>query len=218
MTGPGPRARGVQGSTKRPSQSLTTPLPPSVSPTRFDRDDIELDQPHADPDRELRDQAGVIIGFHEIRTARVLSGHGYLLARRTINRAHWEAAERYLTVVAAMGGVRDGDWGTGVRVPPHQQGHPSEAMVDAHTAMRRAIDGVGKGPMGLIGAVCLDGATMAGLSLLMGEPEKHTIGRLKAALERLREVWGMDGVRGSSGRFGEIRTPAVHNPLDISGG
>lgn len=193
MTEAGARARGVRAGAKRPSQLLTTPLPPSVSPTRFDRDDIELDQPHADPERELRDQDGVVIGFHEIRTATVLSGHDYLLARRTINRGHWEAGQRYLEVVAAMGGVRDGEWGTGVRLPPHQQGHPSEAMVGAHSAMRVAIERVGKGPMKIIGAVCRDGATMAGLSLLMGEPEKHTIGRLKAALERLAEVWGMAG-------------------------
>jgi hypothetical protein len=170
-------------------------LPPSVSPTRFARDDIELDQPHADPERELRDQQGLVIGFHEIRTARVRSGPAYLLARGTIGKEHWEAAERYLAVVAAMGGVRDGEWGSGIRVPAHQQGHPSQAIVDAHSAMRVAVDRVGKGPMGLIGAVCIDGSTMAGLSLLMDEPEKQTIGRLKAALERLREVWGMDGPR-----------------------
>lgn len=193
MTAPGPRARGIRGGGKRSSQSVTTTLPPSVSQTRVARGDIELDQPHADPDRPLLDQGGVAIGFHEIRTARVRSGHGYLLARGAIGRDHWEAAERYLAVVAAMGGVRDGDWGSGVRLPPHQQGHPSEAMVDAHSAMRLAIERVGKGPMGIIGAVCLDGATLAGLAILLDEPAQQTLGRLKAALERLREVWGMDG-------------------------
>lgn len=175
-------------------------LPPSVTPARFAKGDVELDQPHADPDRELRDKDGVAIGFHEIRTARVCSGPDYLLARRTIDREHWEVAQRYLAVVAAMGGVRDGEWGAGVRLPPHQQGHPSEAMVDAHSAMRAAIEGVGKGPMGIIGAVCLDGVTMAGLSLLVGEHEKQVIGRLKAALERLGEVWGGVRVRPAGAR------------------
>lgn len=168
-------------------------LPPSVSPTRYARDDIELDQPHADPDRPLRDQAGVTIGFHEVRTARVRSGPAYLLARGTIGKEHWEAAERYLAVVAAAAGSRDREFGSGVRVPPHQQGHSTQAMLDAGKLLRLAVEMVGKGPMGVIGAVCIDGATMAGLSILMDEPEKHTIGRLKAALERLREVWGMDG-------------------------
>jgi hypothetical protein len=181
--------------TRGKRQPAPAPLPASVSPTRYARDDIELDQPHADPERELLDQQGLVIGFHEIRTARVRSGPAYLLARGTIGREHFEAAERYLDVVAAMGGVRDGEWGSGIRVPAHQQGHPSQAIVDAHSAMRVAVDRVGKGPMGLIGAMCIDGATMANLSLLMDEPEKHTIGRLKAALERLREVWGMDGPR-----------------------
>lgn len=169
------------------------PLPPYLSPFRYAHGDIELDVPHADPKREMKDQRGVTIGHHEVRTPRARSGPDYLLAKGTIGRDHWDTAQRYMAVVAAMGGVRDGEWGSGVRIPPHQQGHPSEAMVDAHTAMRAAIDMVGKGPMGIIGAVCLDGATMAGLAILMDEPEKQTIGRLKAALERLAEVWGMDG-------------------------
>lgn len=178
--------------TKRPSPPAPPRLPPSVSKARFDRGDIDLDVPHADPERDMHDQRGVVIGAHEIRTARVRSGHSYLLAQRAINPDHWEAAERYLDVVAAMGGVRDAEWAGGVRVPPQQQGHPSEAMVEAHARMRRAIEGVGRGPMGIISAVCLDGATLAGLALLLGEPRRQTIGRLKAALERLRDVWGMD--------------------------
>lgn len=169
------------------------PLPPSISPTRFARGDIELNVPHADPDRPLVDQGGVTIGFHEICGPRVRSGPAYLLARGTINRDHYEAAERYFAVAVAARGIRDGEWASGIRVPPHQQGHPTQAIVDAQGLLRVAIDRVGKGAMGVIGAVCLDGATMAGLSILMDEPEKHTIGRLKAALERLREVWGMDG-------------------------
>jgi len=175
---------------KRAGSGKRQSLPASVSPSRFARGDVELDQPHADPDREMRDQQGVVIGFHEIRTARVRSGHGYLLSRGVISAAHWATAERYLAVVAAMGGVRDGDWSLGTRTPPHQQGHPSAAMVDATTAMRVAIDRVGKGPMGIVGAICIDGATIGGLSILLGEPDKVTIGRLRAALERLAEVWG----------------------------
>ena len=166
-------------------------LDASVSPTRYARGDIELNVPHADPGRPLHDQDGLEIGFHEVRTARVRSGHTYLRNKGTIGQDHWEVAERYCYTVEAMGGVRDGEWGTGIRVPPHQQGHPAQTMVDAASAIRVALDGVGKAPMGLIGAVCLDGATMAGLSILMDEPEKQTIGRLKAALERLGDVWGM---------------------------
>jgi len=178
-----------------PKVAHKTRLDASISPTRYARGDVELNVSHADPDRPLVDQGGLAIGFHEIRTARVRSGPAYLLSRGTINRDHYEAAERYFAVVVAAGGIRDGEWGSGIRVPPHQQGHPTQAIVDAQGLLRVAIDRVGKGPMGVIGAVCLDGATMAGLSILMDEPEKHTIGRLKAALERLREVWGMDGRR-----------------------
>jgi hypothetical protein len=178
-----------------PKVAHKTRLDASISPTRYARGDVELNVPHADPDRPLVDQGGLAVGFHEIRTARVRSGPAYLLSRGTINRDHYEAAERYFAVVVAAGGIRDGEWGSGIRVPPHQQGHPTQAIVDAQGLLRVAIDRVGKGPMGVIGAVCLDGATMAGLSILMDEPEKHTIGRLKAALERLREVWGMDGRR-----------------------
>lgn len=178
-----------------PKVAHKTRLDASISPTRYARGDVELNVPHADPDRPLVDQGGVTIGFHEICGPRVRSGPAYLLSRGTINRDHYEAAERYFAVVVAAGGIRDGEWGSGIRVPPHQQGHPTQAIVDAQGLLRVAIDRVGKGPMGVIGAVCLDGATMAGLSILMDEPEKHTIGRLKAALERLREVWGMDGRR-----------------------
>jgi len=167
-------------------------LPASISPTRYARGDIELDQPHADPDRPLLDQDGVAIGFHEVRSARVRSGPDFLRRRGVITQAHWETAERYQAVAAACEGVRDGEWATGVRVPPHQQGHPSEAIVEAHALMRAAVDGVGKPAMGIIGAVCLEGATMAGLALLMDEHERHTIGRLRSALERLAEVWGLD--------------------------
>jgi len=174
-----------------PKTAHRTRLDASVSPTRYARGDIELNVPHADPSRPLRDQGGVEIGFHEIRTARVRSGHTYLRNRGTIDADHWDVAERYCVTVAAMKGARDAEWGMGIRVPPHQQGHPAQTMVDAASSIRVAVDKVGKGPMGLIGAVCLDGATMEGLSILMDEPEKHTIGRLKAALERLGEVWGM---------------------------
>lgn len=168
-------------------------LPPYLSQFRYAHGDIELDVPHADPARELKDQKGVTIGYHLVNTARTRSGPDYLLAKGTIGPHHCDTAHRYLAVVAAMGGVRDGEWGIGVRIPPHQQGHPSEAMVNAHTAMRLAIDMVGKTAMGIIGAVCLDGATMAGLEILMDEPEGAMKGRLRAALERLAEVWGTDG-------------------------
>lgn len=168
-----------------------TRLPPSISPVRFRRGDVELDQPHADPEREQRNHAGQVVGYHEIRTARVRSGHGFLFARGTIERDHWLVGERFVEVTAASQGVREGEWIAAGRLSPHQQGHPCTAMVEALTLLRRADAQVGKPAMAIVAAVCRDGVTLSDLAAVRGEPDRQIVGRLKAALERLGEVWGM---------------------------
>lgn len=144
---------------------------------------------HPDPARPLLDGQGIQVGYHLVTGARVRSGAEYLFKRRTITAAQFDTAERYVATVERMHGARDGRTeGTG-RVPPHQQGHPSEDQVNAATDLRRAVDGVGKGGMGLIGAIVLDGNTLDGMAILLSEDVRHVVGRLRAALDRLGEVW-----------------------------
>lgn len=160
----------------------------TIPAQRLKRGDLELAW-RPDPERSPHSPGGypLVAGY------RARGGADYLLARRVISRAHFNTAQAFLDVAQALQGARDGDDDVPVRLPLHQRGHPAEAALEAAERLRIAVDRVGKGPMGIIGAVVLDNATLGNLGVLYGEPEKAMGGRLRAALERLAEVWDEGG-------------------------
>ena len=122
-------------------------------------------------------------------------GHDYLRARGSLDAAQHAAAERYSTayhgqaksgchLAAAMAG--------NVRVPPHQQGHPSAEMVDCATMIRRADLILGPGAAALVRMVVIQGMTLGTISGASGETDQSALGRLRAALDRLAEMWGIE--------------------------
>lgn len=149
---------------------------------------------HADPDRPLRDQDGVQTGFHSIKGMRAAQGgHDYLLRRGSIDADQHRAADRYAASWA--GTVRSGSalGGIGnVRLPVHQQGCPTSAMVACAADIRMAAAALGQGARILVHQVAVQGITLAAISEASGEKGEIALGRLRAALDRLCELWPED--------------------------
>ena len=167
--------------------------PAFVTPERWRRGEV-IREDHADPDRPMRGQDGVQTGFHAIRGARAAQGgHDYLLRRGSIDNAQHRAADRYH---AAWHGVeRSGSalgGAGGVRLPLHQQGCPTAAMVACAADMMAAKDALGVGARILVHQVVVQGWTLGTVGGGSGENDQVTLGRLRAALDRLVEIWGIE--------------------------
>lgn len=168
--------------------------PAHVTRERWQRGEVEIDD-HADPDRPMRDQAGVQVGYHTIRGARAAQGgHDYLLRRRTIDAAQHAAADRYARAWETRGGrlgcplAGDG----GGRLPPHERGHPTMAMLRAQETLDQAKRTLSQGALIIVQKVVLEGATLGAIGGAAGEGDQVAIGRLRAALDHLVEVWGIE--------------------------
>lgn len=122
-------------------------------------------------------------------------GHDYLRARGSLDDAQHAAACRYSD--AMHGHVRSGCHlaaamqGAG-RTPPHQQGHPSPDMVAAAALIRQADAILGPGQTALVRMVVIQGLTLGTVGGAAGEGDQVTLGRLRAALDRLAELWALE--------------------------
>lgn len=186
------RARPAQPEGEIPARGLGK-RPAHVTRERWQRGEVEIDD-HADPDRPMRDQSGVQVGFHTIRGARAAQGgHAYLRRRGSIDDAQFAAAARY--VDAWHGCERSGSTlgaaGT-TRLPVHQQGHPTMAMLQAAEALRQVDRSLGHAGRLIVHQVAVQGWTLGTIGGAAGEGDQVTLGRLRAALDRLVEVWGIE--------------------------
>lgn len=161
-----------------------------IPPQRLARGDLELAM-RPDLDRPMRVGSGVQVGYHQVEGLRVRTGAAYLFAKGTITADLANVADRYVETVERMHGANDAEWMGETGGAFTWRGHPTETQIEAAGLLRVAVDRVGKGPMGLIGAVMLDGQTLVAMGVLLGEDRKAVVGRLRAALERLGEVWEM---------------------------
>lgn len=156
---------------------------------RLAHGDVELNTTRPDPDRPLRGHRGVQIGYHSTTGARVRSGHDYLLARGTITPEQHSTAERYLTLAERADGAREFASDGAGRLPPHRQGSPSEAQVNAASELRSAAAAIGGVGAFVVRGIVVEGSTLGRLSRIFAEDEKSIVGRLRAALDRLAELW-----------------------------
>ena len=167
---------------KRGSRNDTPAHPPDYgTPERWARGDVErVCRP--DPDAPHRTVSG----------ARVVARYVEAWRRGQITDAEREAADRWDVLTAraggasscstlARGGVRDAPWR---RTPP-------EAQLAAITQLRHAREVVGRDAADLLDAWVVHGVCVAALAGQRGENAHHVMGRIRAALVRLVELWGI---------------------------
>ncbi len=170
-----------------------TKRPEHITAARWRRGEIFVED-HADPARPMRDADGVQVGYHQIRGTRAAQGgHDYLLRRGSLDAAQHMAASWFLAAWQGRERSRCALAGAGeVRTPLHQQGHPSVAMLRAAKLLREAEGALGQGAMILVHNVVVRGMTLGTIGGAAGEGDQVTLGRLRAALDRLAEVWGLE--------------------------
>lgn len=121
-------------------------------------------------------------------------GHDYLLRRGSLDRTQHAAAVRYCDAwhgmdrsVGTLGALA-----TPGRLPPHQQGCPTSRMVACASDIRTADAAIGQAARILVRRVVIDGQTLGTVGGAAGEGDQVTLGRLRAALDRLTEIWGIE--------------------------
>lgn len=121
-------------------------------------------------------------------------GHDYLMRRGSLDAAQHAAADRYSASWHGMG--RSGCAAAGLmgagRVPPHMQGHPAQAMLACAMDVRIADRTLGNGASSLLRMVIVEGRTLGTVGGAAGEGDQVTLGRVRAALDRLAELWGLE--------------------------
>lgn len=130
-----------------------------------------------------------------VRGARAAQGgHDYLHRRGSLDAAQHAAASRYSA--AWHGAGRSGCATAGLlaagRLAPSQRGHPTEAALGCAADIRLAHAALGPGQAALVQMVVLRGLTLGVVGGAAGEGDQVTLGRLRAALDRLAEMWGVE--------------------------
>ena len=140
----------------------------------------------ADPDNPQR---GTVKGGRAAQ-----GGHDYLLRRGSLDAEQHRAAEFYCAAwhTVSRSGCSLPSAESVARVAPHQQGHPSAQMVDAAGMLRLAKQALGPGALFLVQRVVVEGSTLGTIGGAAGEGDQVTLGRLRAALDRLCEVWDVE--------------------------
>lgn len=175
----------ARGSAKRPAH---------VTRERWQRGDVAVED-HADPDRPQRDQNGVQVGYHSVRGARAAQGgHDYLHRRGSIDVAQHRAASRYADAWREAGRCGCVMGGAGeVKIPPHQQGHPSFEMLRAAETLRQAEARLSRREVEMVHRVTIQEHTLGRIGGDWRESDQATLGRLRGALDRLAEMWRLEG-------------------------
>lgn len=158
------------------------------------RSDVAVED-RPDPDRPLlataEDGALVQVGFHTTRGARSLSGHDYLHRRGAITWAEHQAALKYVVTLEQLYGATWREAGQRSVVPPWQKGAPFERQIEAASELRRLREIVGVTGMAVVDATMCHQTTIARISQERGECPHYVTGRLRAALDRMAEYWGI---------------------------
>ena len=127
-----------------------------------------------------------------IRRARVRFHYDTLHRRGGLTDAEREAADRFGKTCEAFEGARDRPApGMPVHREPHQQGHPTLSQVQAAASLRAVQAAVGNDANALLLLYVRDNLPASEVAQRRREREDCTVGRIKAALTRLAEHWGM---------------------------
>lgn len=136
----------------------------------------------ADPDNPNR----------TIWRAQKKSHYNTLWKRGGLSDAEREAADRFGKTCEAFEGARDRPApGMPVHREPHQQGHPTLSQVQAAASLRAVQAAVGNDANALLLLYVRDNKPASEIAERRREREDTTVGRIKAALTRLAEHWGM---------------------------
>ncbi|RVT95237.1 hypothetical protein EOD42_16765 [Rhodovarius crocodyli] len=175
---------------KRTPKARST-LPPLDHGPRVQHQTGKLEVVEApDPDRPA----------HNVRRARRVYHYHAAWQRGSLTDAEREAADRYAITCEMEEGARDKPTGgPPVRVPPWMQGQPLMTQVQAVTSLRFAHHAVGKDGAALLRLYVRDNLSAEVIASRRGldgegrqrETKDVTMGRIRAALGRLAEHWGM---------------------------
>jgi hypothetical protein len=167
--------------TKKRRKAVEAGAPDYGPPERWARGEVERVY-RPDPDAPHRTVSG----------ARVVERYVEAWRRGQITDAEREAADKWAVLTArAVGGIPCYDaTGGGVRVAPWQR-TPPEAQVVAIAQLRRAREIVGRDGAALLDSWIFGNVCVTVLGEQRGESRHQVMGRLRAALGRLAEFWGI---------------------------
>jgi hypothetical protein len=128
-----------------------------------------------------------------VRRGRAICQYDRLHARGGLTDAEREAADLYAVLLEQESGARDRPVvKAGGRTPPWLQGHPGEMQVIASTKLRKAHDAIGHHARALLRRFVGDNQPVVVIAAQMKMDERQCMGRVRGALTRLAELWGME--------------------------
>jgi len=168
----------------------------SVTKKRGQRDDGSVVPDYGPPERWARGNVERVFRpdpdapHRTVSGARVVARHVEAWRRGQIGDAEREAADKWdvLTARAEGGGSCSAVTGNGVRSAPWRR-TPPEAQLAAITQLRHAREIVGQDAADLLDAWIVHHASVMALAAQRAESRHQVMGRLRAALARLVELW-----------------------------
>jgi hypothetical protein len=128
-----------------------------------------------------------------VRRGRAICQYDRLHARGGLTDPEREAADLYAVLLEQESGARDRPVvKAGGRTPPWLQGHPAETQVKAAAKLRGAHEAIGHYSRALLRRFIEDNQPVSLIASQMKMDEKQCMGRVRAALTRLAELWGME--------------------------
>jgi hypothetical protein len=141
---------------------------------------------------EVLDVADPAAPMATIRRARVKCGYDTLWRRGGLTDAEREAADRFAHTCDLAAGARDRPAaGMAGHREPWNQGHPAQTTLRATTSLRGVQVALGNDANALLLLYVRDNLPAGEIAARRKEREDCTLGRIKAALTRLSEHWGM---------------------------
>lgn len=127
-----------------------------------------------------------------VRRGRAICHYDRLHARGGLTDAEREAADLYAVLLEQESGARDRPTVSTGRTPPWLQGHPAEMQVRAAAKLRTAHEAIGHHARALLRRFVGENQPINIIAGQMKMDEKQCMGRTRAALTRLAELWGME--------------------------
>jgi hypothetical protein len=128
-----------------------------------------------------------------VRRGRAICHYDRLHARGGLTDAEREAADLYAVLLEQEAGSRDRPViKVGGRTPPWLASHPNERQVIASAKLRKAHEAVGHYARALLRRFVEDNQPVNLIAVQMRMDERQCMGRVRGALTRLAELWGME--------------------------
>lgn len=128
-----------------------------------------------------------------VRRGRAVCHYDRLHARGGLTDGEYMAADYYAQLLEREAGCRDRPVVPIGRRDPWMQGHPVETQVQAAAKLRTAHEAVGHFGRALLRRFVGENQPVTEIARLMSMNEQQCLGRLRASLTRLAEIWGMEG-------------------------